>query len=130
MFLKGQIIWSEKRKDKSIGFHPIIYWKKIDENDFIGLMLTSKSSYRTVSNIEFSDDEFYKKKPNSNSDKISFLVPCLFTKYFYWQPFIQIGCLSEIGIEQIEKIIETVKFIEGVDYEEYVQELKNNDDKK
>jgi hypothetical protein len=96
-FTKGDIIQGFKR-EKDESFHPIVYFKEIDNLFFLGGMITHSKKY---GNIELDDSHFDQKI--DENPKTSYFVKSYLLKKQEWGPFEQIGKFSNKGVEFIEE---------------------------
>ena len=103
---KGQIFFGRRNSD---AYHPIIFLSEIDDDFFLGAMLTSSATYKDnilmdVSHFEIHDhmgEEYVLQYKNT------YLVKAKLIKKHEWSPFRKIGKLTAEGIAFVEEHIDT-----------------------
>jgi hypothetical protein len=91
-FNKGDIIQGRHRA-RDEAYHPIVYFKELNNEYFIGGMITHAKAY---GNIQLLDSHF-ERKINSDS-RPNFFVKNYLIKKMEWSPFKLIGRLSKEGV--------------------------------
>jgi hypothetical protein len=117
MFTRGDIVIGNDRR-YSAAKHPIIYLEGDLSVDFIGVMLTSSSTYST--NIWLPEE--YVISRNEHGDlyvfqhKNTHFVSIRLLKPISWGPFKKVGKITEQGILFIEKEINNIQPIYWDDF--------------
>lgn len=95
----GIIYQSEERdhEERKKAYHPFIFLENVNEETFIGAMLTTKNN-ANYENIVLKKKYFLDDPLPS---KESFFVPNILIKKMDWSPFKKIGKISQEGVKYI-----------------------------
>lgn len=112
---KGEIFYGKKNSE---AFHPIIFLSEIDDDFFLGAMLTSSVSYKD--NILMDISHFETHDHSGEEYELQFknthLVRAKLLKKREWAPFRKIGELTSEGISFVETYIHTTQEMPWEDY--------------
>lgn len=104
--MRGDILAARDRR-RVAGLHYIIYYDRINTDEFLGAIITTSGNY--PQNIPMLDEHFTEFDADGNAYQItnnnSYLVPAKLIKLESWGPFTKVGSLTNQGIRFIERII-------------------------
>ncbi len=111
---KGFIFWRDKQYISKESYHPIIFWKYTDSNEFVGLMITHATASE-YGNLNLNDNSYFDEKKGDFSK--TFIVNALLLKPVDWLAgYSKIGQLSEKGIKYVESVTKGMNPITWDDY--------------
>lgn len=122
---KGDILRGSKR-GRDAAYHFIIFLDGINDNSFIGGVLTHSNRYKN--NILMKEEYF--QKTNEGDEKYEFefdnthLVKGRFIKLQDWGPFEKIGELTDTGIKFVESQISDRK---PILWDEYINRITEHE---
>ncbi len=106
-FMKGDIIDGRKTN------HPIIYIERVDDDQFIGCVLTHSPNRDYPDNIGLKTEHFCAKDETGKEYKrqfdASYFISLKFIKKNDWGPFTQTGKLTVKGVVYIIEYIKNKK---------------------
>lgn len=104
--MRGDILEAADRR-RVAGFHYIIYYESINENEFLGAIITTSGNY--PQNVPMLNEHFNEFDSNGNiyliTNNNSYLVPAKLIKLESWGPFTKVGSLSFQGLDFLEEVI-------------------------